>query len=113
MILTIEESIALRQRSHNLGMKYNITNPNSKELMLKLLRLHPATLETLSFYIKRNKSSTRQYITLLRNDGYYITLQGVGGFYELHKINCKMCKKKFETTKGLRIHHTTRHGVKN
>lgn len=109
MSQTVEQLIENHKRGHNLGLKYNIKNPNSKFLIIQLLRQHPASLETLSNYIKKTHSSTKQFITLLRNDGYYITLQGVGGFYELKKINCKLCKKKFETVKGVRVHHTKRH----
>ena len=93
--------------------KYNIQeNRNSQYWIIRLLERNPATLETISNYIKKDQRTTQQLITLLRRRGYYISLKGYGGLYELIKEKCPTCKKIINTSHGLRIHHKIIHGVR-
>lgn len=78
---------------------------SSGKWLLELLKRHPATIDTLSLYIKKNQRKTRELITHLRFKGYNISLSGYGGMYELIKVNCPICNKKFFGINNLRNHH--------
>lgn len=77
----------------------------SGKWLLELLKRQPATIETMSLYIKKNQRKTRELITHLRFKGYNISLSGYGGLYELIKVQCPICQKKFYGINNLRNHH--------
>ena len=103
--MSLEYQIRHRKRG-----KYTKHVHTSEFFIIKLLRQHPANLFTISNYIKKDKRTTQQLITILRRKGYYITLKGYGGLYELKIIQCVKCGVGFKTINGLRKHDTRSHG---
>ena len=98
---------------HRIRGKYVKHVHNSEYFIVKLLKQKPHTLETISNYIKKDKRTTQQMITNMRKKGYYITLKGYGGFYELKTVWCEKCGFGSYTVRGLRRHDTMSHRIKN
>ena len=93
----------------NYYQRKTVPLDESAKWMLKLLKKQSATIETLSYYIKKNHRKTRELITHLRFKGYNISLSGYGGLYELVKVDCPLCHKKFDGINNLRNHHGHKH----
>lgn len=94
---------------HRPRGKYTKHQHNAEFFIIKLLKRRSSNLETISHYINKDKKSTRQFITILRRKGYYITLKGYGGLYEMKKIRCQVCGSQHLTINGVRKHHTRNH----
>jgi len=72
--------------------------------IVELLKRQNATKETLCSYVKSDWHTVRQLITNMRFKGYNISLNG-NSEYELIKIKCDFCNKKFFSINRLRRHH--------
>lgn len=80
--MNFEQLMIQRKNGHNKGMKYQKHKVSSQIWIVELLKRRNADLDTISKYIKCDKRTTRQLITVLRRKGHHISLLDYQGEYQ-------------------------------